>query len=130
MNKDFKKLRDAVLKAGGRWARAQIELELAQRELDLAKKAVLDFDPSPRYDIHLNSKGSSHIEVIKAIREITGLTLKEAKEITDFASLGKDPRAVIARGVSYERGLKIKQAIEAAGGLAGGLVVGEKESCK
>ena len=50
------------------------------------------------------------IAVIKAVREVTGLGLKEAKDLVDGA-----PK-VLKEGVSKEDAAKIKEAIEAAGG--------------
>ena len=50
------------------------------------------------------------IAVIKAVREVTGLGLKEAKDLVDGA-----PK-VLKEGVSKEDAAKIKETIEAAGG--------------
>ena len=50
------------------------------------------------------------IAVIKAVREVTGLGLKEAKDLVDGA-----PK-VLKEGVSKEDAAKIKEAIEAAVG--------------
>ena len=47
--------------------------------------------------------------VIKAVREITGLGLKESKDIVDAA-----PKA-IKENISQEEANKIKEALEAAG---------------
>ena len=46
------------------------------------------------FDVELVSAGSSKVKVIKAVREITGLGLKEAKELVDNA-----PK-VVKEGVS------------------------------
>ncbi len=37
------------------------------------------------FDVELTSAGASKVKVIKAVREITGLGLKEAKELVDGA---------------------------------------------
>ena len=50
------------------------------------------------------------IAVIKAVREVTGLGLKEAKDLVEGA-----PK-VLKEGVSKEDAAKIKETIEAAGG--------------
>ncbi|MFP4465769.1 MAG: 50S ribosomal protein L7/L12 [Candidatus Goldiibacteriota bacterium] len=62
------------------------------------------------FDVILSSTGDKKIQVIKAIREITSLGLKEAKDIADNA-----PKPV-KEGVNKEDAEKMKQTIEAAGG--------------
>lgn len=62
------------------------------------------------FDAILASAGDKKIMVIKAVRAITGLGLKEAKELVDGA-----PKP-IKEGVSKEEGEEIKKAIEEAGG--------------
>jgi large subunit ribosomal protein L7/L12 len=53
---------------------------------------------------------SKKIAVIKAVREVTGLGLKEAKDLVEGA-----PKT-LKEGVSKEEAAKIKETIEAAGG--------------
>ena len=53
---------------------------------------------------------SKQIAVIKAVREVTGLVLKEAKDLVEGA-----PKT-LKEGVSKEEAAKIKETIEAAGG--------------
>ena len=61
------------------------------------------------FDVVLASAGSSKIKVIKAVREATGLGLKEAKELVDNA-----PKAV-KEGVSKEEAEALKAALEEVG---------------
>lgn len=61
------------------------------------------------FDVVLTDAGSSKIGVIKVVREITGLGLKEAKEVVDNA-----PKAV-KEGASKEEAEQIKEKLEAAG---------------
>lgn len=61
------------------------------------------------FDVVLANAGSSKIPVIKAIREITGLGLKEAKAMVDEA-----PQTVKA-GVSKDEAEKIKETLAGAG---------------
>ena len=61
------------------------------------------------FDVVLADAGSSKIGVIKVVREITGLGLKEAKEVVDNA-----PKAV-KEGASKEEADQIKEKLEAAG---------------
>ena len=61
------------------------------------------------FDVVLKSFGSSKLNVIKAIREITGLGLKEAKEMVEGA-----PKTV-KEGVSKDEAETVKKALEEAG---------------
>ena len=61
------------------------------------------------FDVILAGAGSSKVGVIKAVREITGLGLKEAKEVVDNA-----PKT-LKEGVSKEEADQIKEKLEAAG---------------
>ncbi|GAA3654985.1 50S ribosomal protein L7/L12 [Asaccharospora irregularis] len=61
------------------------------------------------FDVVLTGAGSSKVGVIKAVREITGLGLKEAKEVVDNA-----PKTV-KEGASKEEAEQIKEKLEAAG---------------
>jgi large subunit ribosomal protein L7/L12 len=42
-------------------------------------------DDKSEFDVHLTAVGDNKVNVIKAVREITGLGLKEAKDIVDAA---------------------------------------------
>ena len=61
------------------------------------------------FDVILTSAGAGKINVIKAVREITGLGLKEAKELVDGA-----PKAVEEK-VSQEDADAAKAKLEEAG---------------
>lgn len=61
------------------------------------------------FDVILANAGSSKINVIKAVREITGLGLKEAKALVDEA-----PKP-IKEGVAKEEAEEIKAKLEEAG---------------
>ncbi len=61
------------------------------------------------FDVILQSPGEKKINVIKVVREITGLGLKEAKELVDSA-----PKP-IKEGVSKEEAEQIKAKLEEAG---------------
>jgi large subunit ribosomal protein L7/L12 len=64
------------------------------------------------FDVILISSGDKKIQVIKEVRAITGLGLKEAKELVESA-----PKA-IKEAVSKDEAAKLKEQIEAAGGQA------------
>ena len=61
------------------------------------------------FDVVLKSFGAKKLDVIKAVREITGLGLKEAKEMVEGA-----PKNV-KEGVSKDEAESVKKALEAAG---------------
>ncbi len=61
------------------------------------------------FDVILKAPGDKKINVIKVVREITGLGLKEAKELVDNA-----PKPV-KEGVSKEEAEQIKAKLEEAG---------------
>lgn len=61
------------------------------------------------FDVILENAGASKINVIKVVREITGLGLKEAKELVDNA-----PKA-LKEGVAKEEAEAMKAKLEEAG---------------
>lgn len=61
------------------------------------------------FDVELVSAGASKVKVIKVVREITGLGLKEAKEVVDGA-----PK-VVKEGVSKAEAEEITAKLEAEG---------------
>jgi len=60
------------------------------------------------FTVVLKSAGDKKVEVIKAVRGITGLGLKEAKDLTEAGGTVKE-------GVSKEEADKFKKELEAAG---------------
>jgi large subunit ribosomal protein L7/L12 len=61
------------------------------------------------FDVVLTSAGSAKLQVVKAVKELTGLGLKEAKELVDGA-----PKA-IKEGVSKDEAEALKKQLEEAG---------------
>ena len=60
------------------------------------------------FNVILKSAGDKKVEVIKAVRAITGLGLKEAKDLTEAGG-------VVKEGASKEDAEKMKKDLEAAG---------------
>ena len=60
------------------------------------------------FDVILLNCGAKKVDVIKAVRAITGLGLKEAKDLTEAGG-------VLKEGVSKEDAEKFKKDLEAAG---------------
>ena len=61
------------------------------------------------FDVELTEVGANKVKVIKVVREITGLGLKEAKEVVDGA-----PK-VVKEGASKEEAEEIQKKLEAEG---------------
>ena len=61
------------------------------------------------FDVVLTAAGGSKLQVVKAVKEQTGLGLKEAKEIVDSAP------ATVKEGVSKDEAEGLKKALEEAG---------------
>ena len=61
------------------------------------------------FDVELTEAGANKVKVIKVVREITGLGLKEAKEVVDGA-----PK-VVKEAASKEEAEEIQKKLEAEG---------------
>lgn len=61
------------------------------------------------FDVELTEVGANKVKVIKVVREVTGLGLKEAKDVVDGA-----PK-VVKQGASKEEAEEIKTKLEAEG---------------
>lgn len=61
------------------------------------------------FDVELTEVGPNKVKVIKVVREVTGLGLKEAKEVVDGA-----PK-VLKEGASKDEANEIKEKLEAEG---------------
>ncbi len=62
-----------------------------------------------QFDVILNAPGGSKLQIVKLVKEITSLGLKESKELVDSA-----PKAV-KEGVSKEEAESLKSQLEEAG---------------
>ncbi len=70
--------------------------------------AAAPVEEQTEFTIVLKSAGEKKVEVIKAVRAITGLGLKEAKDLTEAGG-------VVKEGASKEDAEKMKKDLEAAG---------------
>jgi len=61
------------------------------------------------FDVMLNSAGAAKLKVVKEVKNLLGLGLKEAKELVDGAP------SVIKEGISKEEAEDLKKALEEAG---------------
>ena len=76
-----------------------------------APAAAAAVEEKTEFDVVLTSAGSQKIQVIKVVREATGLGLKEAKDLVDAA-----PKAV-KEGISKSDADELKKKLEDAGGV-------------
>ena len=77
----------------------------------VAAGGAADAEEQSEFDVMLMAVGDKKIQVIKEVRTITSLGLKEAKAVVDDA-----PSAVL-EGVDQEAADKAKEALEAAGAM-------------
>ena len=70
--------------------------------------AAAPVEEQTEFNVILKSPGDKKVEVIKAVRAITGLGLKEAKDLTEAGG-------VVKEGASKEDADKMKKDLEAAG---------------
>ena len=78
-------------------------------------EAAAPAEEQTEFDVILQSFGANKIGVIKVVREVTALGLKEAKDLVEAA-----PKAV-KEGVSKEEAETIKQKLSDAGATISGL---------
>ena len=84
--------------------------KLQQLNLNLYIKGNLLYDEEKdEFDVELTDVGGAKVKVIKVVREVTGLGLKEAKDLVDGA-----PK-VVKEGASKEEAEQIKEKLEAEG---------------
>jgi large subunit ribosomal protein L7/L12 len=75
-----------------------------------AGDVVEEVEEQDEFDVVLTGPGEKKIQVIKEVRSLTSLGLKEAKALVD------DAPSAILEGVDKETAEKAKEALEAAGG--------------
>ena len=73
-----------------------------------APAAAAAVEEKTEFDVVLKDAGANKINVIKEVRAITGLGLKEAKDLTEAGG-------VVKEGVSKDDAAKFKAQLEAAG---------------
>ncbi len=67
-------------------------------------------DEKSSFNVHLTDAGAQKIAVIKAVKEVLGLGLKEAKDLVDAAP------SVLKEGMKKEEAEALKKKVEEAGG--------------
>lgn len=87
-------------------AAAPVTIAAGAATTEAAKPA----EEQTEFDVILSSAGAKKIQVIKVVRQITKLGLKESKALVDEA-----PKPIV-QGVSKDEAEKVKEKIEAEGG--------------
>jgi len=88
-----------VMVAGGAVAGGQSQSQAVEEE-------------KSTFDVFIKEVGDAKLQVIKVVKDLTGLSLKDAKDIVE--SGGQKP---VKQGVSKEEAEKIKKSIEEAGAV-------------
>ena len=86
-----------------------LQLQLSSCSSTSSRCSSSAAEEKTEFDVVLASAGAEKIKVIKVVREITGLGLKEAKELVD------DAPKTIKEGVSKEEAEEIKAKLEEVG---------------
>ena len=73
--------------------------------------AAAEVEEKTAWKVNLKEGGAQKIQVIKALREVTGLGLKEAKDLVDAA-----PK-VVKEGLKKEEAEELKKKLETAGAV-------------
>lgn len=71
--------------------------------------AVEEVEEQTEFDVILSNAGAGKIKVIKVVREVTGLGLKEAKDLVDGAP------TTVKEGITKEEAEALKAKLEEAG---------------
>ena len=75
----------------------------------MQQQALAQQQEKTEFDVELTEVGPNKVKVIKVVREVTGLGLKEAKDVVDGA-----PK-VVKQGASKEEAEDVKAKLEAEG---------------
>lgn len=78
--------------------------------LPAAGSAAEQAEEKSTFDIVLKSSGAAKLKIIKAVKELLGKSLTEAKELVDSA-----PKAVLKQGANKEEAEGLKKQLEEAG---------------
>jgi large subunit ribosomal protein L7/L12 len=93
----------------GKWGVKAAPVAVAGPAVGPGPVAVAQVEEQTEFDVILATAGDKKIQVIKAVREITGLGLKEAKELVEGA-----PKPVKEQ-ISKDEAADVKKKLEEAG---------------
>ncbi len=86
--------------------------EVSAAATAVAGPAAEAVEEKTSFDVELAASGATPVQVIKAIKEVLGLGLKEAKDMVDAAP------SIVKAGMKKDEAEALKAKIEAAGGQA------------
>ena len=96
-----------IARVAGRLAAAAIVAAFAAGGAGAAPAAAVE--EQTEFEVRLKEAGAKKIQVIKVVRELTGLGLKEAKDLVDGAP------SVVKSGVTKEEAATMKAKLEEQG---------------
>jgi large subunit ribosomal protein L7/L12 len=102
-------LSDLIKTLEDKWGVKAAPVAVAAGPAVAAASAAAPAEEQTEFNVELKEAGGNKIAVIKVVREITGLGLKEAKDLVEGA-----PKAV-KEGVNKDEAAKIKKQLEDAG---------------
>lgn len=120
----LRKLNKQLINAEARLARAQLAFTLADTEAQHLRKqrteALAKFRDqltSPLYDVYIAgfSDGAHKIQCIKAVRELSSLGLREAKDVVDRA--GQVKESTFLKGVDFAQAERARKMLRECGGI-------------
>ena len=89
----------------------EIEKHLERTNAAEAELVGSSFSDGTKFDIHLKDFGASKIHIVKEVRAITGLGLRETKELVESAP------AIIQKRMSYAEVENAKKRLETLGAV-------------
>ena len=108
---DLAELVKALEEEFGVSAAAPVAMTTVQGVADTAEAAAPQEEEQTEFDVQLQEIGPNKINVIKAVREVTTLGLKEAKDLVESAP------ASVKGGIGNEEAQQLKEKLEAAGAV-------------
>ena len=108
---DLAELVKALEEEFGVSAAAPVAMTTVQGVADTGEAAAPQEEEQTEFDVQLQEIGPNKINVIKAVREVTTLGLKEAKDLVESAP------ASVKGGIGKEEAQQLKEKLEAAGAV-------------
>ena len=92
-------------------AAAPVAMATVQGVAGTAEAAAVEEEEQTEFNVQLQEIGPNKINVIKAVREVTTLGLKEAKELVESAP------TTVKEGISKDDADQLKEKLEGAGAV-------------
>ena len=108
---DLSELVKALEEEFGVSAAAPVAMATVQGVAGTAEAAAVEEEEQSEFNVQLQEIGPNKINVIKAVREVTTLGLKEAKELVESAP------TTVKEGINKEAADELKEKLEGAGAI-------------